>query len=169
MVRTGEIVIAIDPDIRDMYICEVLRGDEETRRNLRVRILEMVQYPIQHAVAHPEIASENPPLPKDSEAMLQFTARVQGYTPISSTSSGAAATEEVRLRPMAEYYQEVGSAGYEASFRKCLAEYELKVRNALAYRRKYPMSPLPWRSEGELTILERHRRGEFSGRRSSAC
>lgn len=159
MVRKGEIIIAIDPDIRDMYICEVLKSDEENRHNLLVRILEMVAYPIQHAVMHPDIASENPPLKPGSSAMLQFTARVQGSD----------IDEDGRAGKMADYYRAIGTRGYKASFDKCLADYEAKVKAAIAFRKKYPMSPLPWRDEKELEILERHKRHEFNGRRSSSC
>jgi len=156
MVKKGEIIVANDPDILDMYICEVVRSGEEYKGNLCVRVLEMVRYPEQHAVMHPDVASENPPLPPGSTAMLRFVSRVGGVQPDGD-----------RMQKSADYYRTIGTRGYKASFDKALGEYEQKVRTAIAFRRKYPMSPLPIRDEAELEILERHKRREFNGRRSS--
>lgn len=157
MVKKGDIVIAGDPDIRDMYICEVLLPAGDFRKNLRVRILEPVRYPIQHAVMHPEVASENPPLPRDAAAMLSFVARVQGYSP----GPGG-----LRLEPMAEYYRRTGSAGYPAALRTALDEYEAKVMAALEYQKNHPAQPWSRTDPKELEIIARHRRGEYEGRRS---
>ena len=34
MVLKGELIVARDPDLEDMYCCEVVRGDEENTRNI---------------------------------------------------------------------------------------------------------------------------------------
>lgn len=158
MIRKGRIVVAMDPDIHDMYICEVLRGGEEYRENLLVRILEMVRYPVQHAVMHPEIASENPPLPPGSTAMLKFVNHVEGRAP------GA---EEGSTVSLEEWYRAVGTRGYKATFDRALAAYEKTVHAALAFREKYPMSSLSIQDPAELEILARHKKRQFQGRRSS--
>ena len=155
MVKKGDIVIACDPDIRDAYICEVLQPAGNFRDNIRVRILEPVQYPIQHAVMHPELASENPPLPAGGVAMLRFTAFVQGYTP-----------DGPRMLPMAEYYRDVGSLGYTAALRRAREKYERSVLAKLDYQTKHPAQSWQRTDPKELDILARHGRGLYEGRRS---
>lgn len=151
MIRKGEIIVACDPDIRDMYICEALQAAENLSLNIRVRILEPVQYPIQHAVMDREIPSENPPLMPGSAAMLHFVNRVT-------------------QRDAQEFYAAAGGRSYWSRFERVRAEYERRVRNALAYQDRHPLGALPKISPEELEILERHRRLEFADtRRSVLC
>lgn len=143
MVYKGEIVIAHDPDLRDMYCCEVVRGDEETVRNLLVRVLYMVNYPIQHAVQDGSVANENPPIPRDAVCRLRFTRRV--------------VTQD-------KYYR-----NYEDSVTRCLAEYTQRRR---ALRQNMEGVPeklshgIKRPSPEEFEILERHRHREYRTRRA---
>lgn len=151
MIRKGEIIIACDPDIRDMYICEALQAAENLSLNIRVRILEPVQYPIQHAVMDREIPSEHPPLMPGSAAMLRFVNRV--------------APPKTR-----EFYALAGGKTYWSRFERVRAEYERRVRVLLAYQDRHPLGALPKISPEEMEILERHRRREFADtRRSVLC
>ena len=75
MVHKGEIIVAWDPDIKDMYVCEVVRGDEENIRNILCRVISMLSYPIQHAILDGGIPNENPPLMPGTVARLKFVRR----------------------------------------------------------------------------------------------
>lgn len=141
MVYKGEIIVAMDADLRDMYFCEVVRGDEENRRNLLCRVLSMVQYPIQHAVMDGSVPNENPPLGEGQRSMLKFVRRVD--------------TPDKHLH------------NYEDSVRRCLEQYA-QARSTL--RRQLMDVPEALRrsampSEEEFVILERHRRREYARRR----
>ncbi len=48
MVRRGEIIVAIDPELRDMYCCEVMSAADENKERPLCKALYMVSYPIQH-------------------------------------------------------------------------------------------------------------------------
>ena len=141
MVHKGEIVVAWDPDLRDMYVCEVVAGDEETRRNLLCRIISMLAYPIQHAVLDGSIPNENPPLMPGTVARLKYVRR--------EVISGALQT-------------------WEHTFDKCLNEY--RSRRAFLYGegRRIPESCRTFQmpDAAEFDILARHARGEFKGRRA---
>ena len=143
MVYKGEIIVARDPDLLDMYYCEVVRGDEENKRNLLCRVLSMNHYPIQHAILDGSIPNENPPLPQGSVARLEFVRRVE--TP------------------------DKWHHNYESSFDRCLSEYENRRRclyqdledvpEALARGIKRP-------DKREFEIIERHRLRLFHTKRS---
>ena len=143
MIYKGEIIVAIDPDLRDMYYCEVVRGDEENKRNLLCRVLSMAAYPIQHAVLDGSVPNENPPIGQGAVCRLQFVRRVE--TP------------------------DKWHHNYESSVSRCLAEYTNKRRGlyqdlegvpeALSHGIKRP-------DPREFEILERHRHREYQTRRS---
>lgn len=48
LVRRGEIIVAIDPELRDMYCCEVMSAADENKERPLCKALYMVSYPIQH-------------------------------------------------------------------------------------------------------------------------
>ena len=142
MVYKGEIIVAMDPDLRDMYFCEVVRGDEENQRNLLCRVLSMVQYPIQHAVMDGSVPNDNPPLGEGQRAMLKFVRRVD--TPDKHQHN------------------------YEDSVSRCLERYA-QTRSAL--RRQLESVPEAIRraampSEEEFAILDRHRARDYRRRRT---
>lgn len=157
MLYKGEIIIAQDRDIRDMYLCQVTEtAEHEALRSVTVRILEMVRYPIQHAVMYPEIASENPPLLPETRAQLRLVGRVQGLYPLDGKNVSPA-----------EYYAALGAAGYFAGFTRCLDAYARSVEARLRYQEKYPhAAPHSKIDPEELRILARHRAREFHGARS---
>lgn len=141
MVNKGEIIVAGDPDLRDMYVCEVVAGDEENIRNILCRVISMVNYPIQHAILDGSVANENPPLTKGTLARLKFVRR--------EVVSGALQS-------------------WEYTFDKCLREY--KSRRAFLYGegRRIPEKCRQFQMPDaeEFDILERHARGEFRGKRA---
>ena len=142
MIHKGEIVVAIDPDLRDMYYCEVMRGDEENKRHLLCRILSMAQYPIQHAVLDGSIPNENPPLPQGAVCRLKFIRRVE--TP------------------------DKWHHNYESSVSRCLAEY-FERRNSLYQQLADVPEPLRHGikrpDKREFDIIERHRHRLFETKR----
>lgn len=143
MVYKGEIIIAHDPDIRDMYCCEVVRGDEENKRNLLCRVLYMVNYPIQHAILDGSVPNENPPIPKDAVCRLAFVRRVL--------------TQDASYR------------GYEDSVKRCFEEYAKRRRYLRESIKDTPPAlrhGVACPDEREMEILERHERGEYRGKRS---
>lgn len=142
MIYKGEIIVAIDPDLRDMYYCEVVRGDEENKRNLLCRVLSMAQYPIQHAILDGSVPNENPPIGQGTVCRLRFVRRVE--TP------------------------DKWHHNYESSVSRCLAEYESRRRGlyqdlegvpeALAHGCRRP-------DPREFEILERHKVRNYQARR----
>ena len=64
MIHKGEVIVARDPDLKDMYYCEVVTDGEENKGNLLCRILDG------------SIPNENPPLPQGAKARLEFVRRV---------------------------------------------------------------------------------------------
>ena len=142
MVNKGELIVAWDPDLRDMYGCEVVRGDEENKRNILCRVLYMIQYPIQHAVIDGSVANENPPLAYGQVARLKYVRR-EVYTG--------------------------GIMPYGPSVEKCLRAYRDKRAMMYGILKDVPEKcrrakcPAP----EEFDILARHARGEYMGRRAT--
>lgn len=153
MVRTGEIFIGTDPEIGDVYICECIRPTEQGAHTVPCRILDIIQYPQQHAIIDRMIASENPPLLPDTRARLHFTARLSGFQP-ERTADG-----RVRLISEEEHRRAMGTAYYWASFASALRQYRRETEHLIAAGHRSPE---------ETAILDRHEKREFSGRRSCA-
>lgn len=141
MVYKGEIIVAMDPDLRDMYYCEVVRGDDENRRNLLCRVLSMVQYPIQHAILDGSVPNDNPPIGECEQARLKFIRRVD--TPDKYNRNYEDSVDRCRER-------------YEQERRK-LRDLLLNVPEGVRH------AAMP--SDGEFSILDRHRRREYAHRR----
>lgn len=141
MVNKGEIIVACDPDLRDMYVCEVVKGDDENLRTILCRVLSMVAYPIQHAILDGSVPNENPPLRFGAIARLKFVHRE---------------------------YVSGGLQSWDASFIKCLGEY--RSRRAFLYDegRRIPEGCRQFDrpDKGEFEILARHGRMEFEGVRA---
>lgn len=141
MVHKGELIVACDPDLGDMYCCEVVRGDEENTRNILCRVLFMIAYPIQHAILDGSVPNENPPLGYGTVARLKFVHR-EIYTG--------------------------GIRDYETSVSKCLAEYR-KRREFLYHEGAcIPEGVRRFRRPDpkEFEILDRHAERKFEGRRA---
>lgn len=138
MIKKGQAVVVNDPDLLDMYCAESVRNQDETERNILVKIRYMLRYPIQHSIVYPDRANENPPIPQGTVCRLRHVRTV-------TTHDGA-------------------YMGYDASFDKCLAEYE-EARKRLynadsgACVKRYHVDPK------EFDILARHKRREFDARR----
>lgn len=138
MVRKGEIIIAHDPDLRDMYCCEVVDSGEENVKNLLVKILYPIAYPIQHSIIFPDIASENAPIGEGVVCRLKFVRRVE--------------THDKHFR------------GYQLMLDKCRNDYRQRRRRCYEYDKangsnRYKVNP------AEFDILDRHDRGEYQARR----
>lgn len=141
MVYQGEIVVVNDPDLRDMYCAEVVRDEEEGKRNPLVRIIYMIRYPIQHSIIYPDRANENPPFMAGQKARLRFVRRA--------------------MREDGNY------TDFEATFDRCLKTYyegRLACYNADKGKpealQRYRVDPK------EFDILERHRRRQFGKKRA---
>lgn len=142
MVHKGEIVVAIEPDLRDMYYCEVVRGDEENKRHLLCRVLSMAHYPIQHAILDGGTPNENPPLPRGAVARLRFVRRV--------------------ITPDKWHHN------YEDSVTRCLAEYTQRRRGLyqdLEDRPEHLCHGIKRPDPREFEILERHKYRQYQARR----
>lgn len=141
MVNKGEIIVAWDPDLRDMYVCEVVTGDEENIRNILCRVISILAYPIQHAILDGSVPNENPPLMPGTIARLKFVRR--------EIVSGALQS-------------------WEYTFNKCLEEYRGKRAFLYAQARNVPEKCRQFRAPDarEFEILARHARGEFTGKRT---
>ena len=142
MIYKGEIIVAIDPDLRDMYYCEVVRGDEENKRNLLCRVLSMAQYPIQHAVLDGSVPNENPPIGQGAVCRLRFVRRVE--------------------TPDKWYHN------YESSVSRCLAEYTNRRRGLYQDLEGVPEAltrGIKRPDPREFEILERHKHREYKAQR----
>lgn len=58
----NELILAGDPDLEDLYLCEVVKPADHLTPNPLVRVLRILRYPIQHAIMHPEDPNENVPI-----------------------------------------------------------------------------------------------------------
>lgn len=72
MILKGQPVVVIDPDLRDMYCAVSMSRQKNNGQNILVKIRYMLQYPIQHAIIYPDLASENPPIPAGTVCRLRF-------------------------------------------------------------------------------------------------
>lgn len=142
MIRKGEIIVAIDPRLRDMYCCEVLESGEENKENLLCKIRFMIAYPIQYEPGHPESPHENTPYLDNQICRLEFVRRVE--------------------TPDRSYHD------YETSFDRCLADYTDRRAYLYASLKHVPPAcrhaacPDPY----ELEILARHAKREFTHKRA---
>lgn len=74
LVASGLKVIAIDEDLRDVYLGVLMQDwDTTDMANPVVQICKMLHYPIQTAVCCPDIANDNPPLERGGHYRLKVT------------------------------------------------------------------------------------------------
>lgn len=142
MIHKGEVIVARDPDLKDMYYCEIVTDGEENKGNLLCRILSMAHYPIQHAILDGSVPNENPPLPQGAKARLQFVRRVT--TP------------------------DKWHHNYEDSVTRCLAEYTNRRRGLYQDLEDVPdglRHGVKRPDKREFEILERHRHREYQAKR----
>ena len=67
----NELITAGDPDLEDLYLCEIVRPADHLTPNPLVKVLRILRYPIQHAIMHPECVNENVPIPEGTVCRLQ--------------------------------------------------------------------------------------------------
>ena len=67
----NELITAGDPDLNDLYLCEIVRPADHLTPNPLVRVLRILRYPIQHAIMHPESVNENVPIAAGTVCRLQ--------------------------------------------------------------------------------------------------
>lgn len=56
------LILAGDPDLEDIYLCEIVRPADHLAPNPLVRVLRVLRYPIQHAIMLPDVVNENAPI-----------------------------------------------------------------------------------------------------------
>ena len=56
------LILAGDPDLEDIYLCEIVRPADHLAPNPLVRVLRVIRYPIQHAIMLPDVVNENAPI-----------------------------------------------------------------------------------------------------------
>ena len=69
--------IAWEPEHGDSYLVEIIDDaahGHDPKPHPIVKILQILSYPAQRAIAHPDIASETPPLPEGCLCRLQLLA-----------------------------------------------------------------------------------------------
>lgn len=143
MIYQGEIITACDPDLGDMYACEVVRGDEENKRHLLCRVLYMIKYPIQHAILDGSVPNENPPIAEGAICRLKFVGR---HTALHTSS-----------RP-----------SYADTYDRCLAEYRRSRQYLYNSLRGVPeaLRRIPCPHEEEFEILRRHEDRQYNTQRA---
>ena len=141
MVHKGEIVVVSDPDLRDIYCARVIRSDEENVRNLLVKIIYMIRYPIQHSIVYPDRANENPPFLAGQVVRLKFLRRAM---------------------PGDGDYTD-----YDATFDKCLQEYYKGRHGCYMADKDKPDALKRYHVDPEeFSILERHKKRIFETKRA---
>lgn len=55
-------IVAGDPDLEDLYLCEIVKPADHLAANPLVRVLRIIRYPIQHAIMLPDVVNENVPI-----------------------------------------------------------------------------------------------------------
>ena len=66
----NELILAGDPDLEDLYLCEVVKPADHLTQNPLVRVLRILRYPIQHAITLPDVVNENAPIPEGTVCRL---------------------------------------------------------------------------------------------------
>ena len=67
----NELITAGDPDLEDLYLCEIVRPADHLTPNPLVKVLRILRYPIQHAIMHPEDPNENVPIEAGTVCRLE--------------------------------------------------------------------------------------------------
>ena len=67
----NELILAGDPDLEDLYLCEVVKPADHLTQNPLVRVLRMIRYPIQHAIMLPDVVNENAPIEAGTVCRLE--------------------------------------------------------------------------------------------------
>lgn len=67
---SDRLILAGDPDLGDVYLCEIVRPADHLAPNPLVRVLRVLRYPIQHAIMLPDVVNENTPIPEGTVCRL---------------------------------------------------------------------------------------------------
>lgn len=99
-----ELILAGDPDLEDLYLCEVVKPADHLAPNPLVRVLRVIRYPVQHAVLLPDVVNENTPIPEGT--VCRLTALEAPHPPLrgEGLASGLAVTYADSLRQAQEEY-----------------------------------------------------------------
>lgn len=81
-----ELILAGDPDLEDLYLCEVVKPADHLAPNPLVRVLRVIRYPVQHAVLLPDVVNENAPIPEGT--VCRLTALGEPHPPLRGTHQG---------------------------------------------------------------------------------
>lgn len=99
-------IVAGDPDLEDLYLCEVVKPADHLAANPLVRVLRIIRYPIQHAIMLPDVPNENVPIPEGTVCRLTEMGAADGCeTALSLTyaeSQRLSAEEYLRRAPPGE-------------------------------------------------------------------
>ena len=104
-----ELILAGDPDLEDLYLCEVVKPADHLAPNPLVRVLRVLRYPIQHAIMLPDVVNENAPIPEGT--VCRLTALGEPHPPLRGTF------------PKGEGLCSVLTLTYAESLRKAQEEY----------------------------------------------
>ena len=69
----SSLITAGDPDLEDLYLCEIVKAADHLAANPLVRVLRIIRYPIQHAIMLPDVVNENVPVPEGTVCRLEET------------------------------------------------------------------------------------------------
>lgn len=140
VLKRGDIIVAGDQDLRDMYMCRVMQNEVHIRNPL-VTVLYPIRYPIQHAIIDPGVANENPPIGEGETCRLTFIGRAKEGDIINRS--------------------------YETELARCLAVYESNRLFIYGANRRNPTGERQVRSPSaeELEIIARHKKREYNTHR----
>ena len=99
-------ILAGDPDLGDLYLCEVVRPADHLAANPLVRVMRILRYPIQHAIMLPDVVNENAPIPEGTVCRLTEMGAAEGCETVLSLtyaeSQRLSAEEYLRRAPPGE-------------------------------------------------------------------
>ena len=131
-------IVAGDPDLEDLYLCEIVKPADHLAANPLVRVLRIIRYPIQHAIMLPDVVNENVPIAAGTVCRLTEMGAADGCGVLQAFGLQDADRDAVLT---------VLSLTYAESQRLSAEEY---------LRRAPP---------GEAEIVRRHLRGEYGKKR----
>ena len=101
---SDRLILAGDPDLEDIYLCEIVRPADHLAPNPLVRVLRVLRYPIQHAIMLPDVVNENAPIPEGTVCRLTALgeASSEGLALTYAESQRLSAEEYLRRAPPGE-------------------------------------------------------------------
>lgn len=155
MEREHRLCIAWDAEHGDSYLAEIVDDEahgHDPKPHPIVKILQIISYPAQRAIAHPETAHETPPLPEGCFCRLQILAEAPSVAGIGINYKKA--LREAREKAM----DEARSEREKEIIRRHMAG-DIRGKRAVVTYRAWEIQGMPARRGNE----EEHAKPNYQG------